>query len=123
MAQNENTRTEERSILKFDPIVLIRDVIKRWRLIVLAMVVAGMCACIYGTAVYKPTYQTNITYVTYTRSGSTTVYSNMSSAMTVASVFEELLNSSLMRGTILRETGLPSFDGQIYASVISVSFL
>ena len=119
MAQNENTRTEERTLLKFDPIVLIRDVIKRWRLIVLVALVVGMGAYIYGTAVFKPTYQTNITYVTYTRSSSTTVYSNMSSAMTVASVFEELLNSSLLHGTIMRESGIESFDGTIKAQVTS----
>ena len=108
MAQNENTRTEGRALLKFDPIVLIRDVIKRWRLIVLVALVAGMGAYIYGTAVFEPTYQTSVTYVTYSSNSSTPVYGNISSANTVASVFEELLNSSLMRNTILRENGLKS---------------
>ena len=119
MTQNENKHTERTAFLEFDPIVLLRDVVKRWSLILLVVVVAGMGAYIYETAFYKPVYKTNMTYVTYSRNSTSSVYSNLSAATSVASVFEELLNSSLLRGTIMQESGIESFDGTIQAQVIS----
>lgn len=118
MAQNENKHTERTAFLEFDPIVLLRDVVKRWSLILLVVVVAGMGAYIYETVFYKPVYKTNMTYVTYSRNSTSSVYNNLSAATSVASVFEELLNSSLLRGTIMQESGIESFDGTLQAQVI-----
>lgn len=116
MTQKEHA--QERGFLKFHPIVLVRDVGKRWALILLVVLMVSMAVYLYSTASYKPTYSTNITYVTYSRTSASTVYSNLSAANTVASVFEELLNSSLLRDTILRESGLSSFDGTVNALVV-----
>ena len=44
MAQNENSNTQDRGLLQFDPIVLVQDIAKRWRLILLAVLLAGMGA-------------------------------------------------------------------------------
>ena len=118
MTQNENKHTERTAFLEFDPIVLLRDVVKRWSLILLVVVVAGMGAYIYETAFYKPVYKTNMTYVTYSKDSFASVYNNLAAATSVASVFEELLNSSLLRGTIMQESGIESFDGTIQAQVI-----
>ena len=118
MEQKETKQAEGWSLLKFDPIVLVRDVAKRWLLILLVVLVAGMGAYIYGTATYEPEYRTTFTYVTYNRNSSSTVYSNLTSANMVAGVFEELLNSSLLRNTIMRHSGIKSFDGKITASVV-----
>ena len=119
MAHNENKHTEKPAFLEFDPIVLLRDVARRWSLILLVVVIAGMGAYIYETAFYKPVYKTNMTYVTYSRSSTSSVYNNLSAATAVASVFEELLNSSLLHKTIMQESGIESFDGTIQAQVIS----
>lgn len=119
MTQKETKHTEQWGLLKFDPIVLVQDVAKRWALILLVVLLVGMGAYIYGTATYKPVYKTNITYVTYNRSGTSSVYNNLSAATTVAGVFEELLNSSLLRKTIMTESGISSFGGTIQAQVIS----
>jgi capsular exopolysaccharide synthesis family protein len=118
MEQKENLQTEEWHLLKFDPIVLVRDVAKHWLLILLVVRMVGMGAYIYGSASYKPEYRTTFTYVTYTRNSATTVYNNLTSANMVAGVFEELLNSSLFRNTVLRESGLSAFQGTVSASVI-----
>lgn len=119
MTQNENKHTDGWALLKFDPIVLVRDVAKRWLLILLVVLIAGMAAYIYETATYAPVYNTSITYVTYSRSSSSTVYSNLSAANSVAAVFEELLNSSLLRKTIMEAGGIASFDGTVNAQVIT----
>lgn len=115
---NEKEQTREQGLLKFDPIVLVRDVMKRWALILLVVIAFSIAAYLYSTATYSPSYKTSITYVTYSRGSATTVYSNLSAANAVASVFEELLNSSLLHNTILKESGLSDFGGTINARVI-----
>ena len=116
MTQKENTG--EQRFLNFDPIVLVRDLLKRWTLILMAVLVVGMGAYTYATVTYRPEYRTSITYVTYSRNSATTVYGNLNAATEVAAVFEELLNSSMLRKTILQKSGLSSFDGRITATVI-----
>ena len=104
--------------LPFDPIVLVQDVLKRWLLILLAAVAVGVGSYILANERYEPVYQASATLVVTSRGSGTTVYSNLTSTSNVASIFTELLNSSLMRKTILQAVGTDSFDGTITASVI-----
>ena len=108
----------EASLLTFDPIVLIQDVAKRWLAVVLAALVLGVGAYIKTDLSYTPVYQTTTTFVVTNRGSSSTVYSNLSSTTSLASVFTELLNSSILRKAILEEMGAQSFDGTISASVV-----
>lgn len=117
--ENKNEQnTAGSGILAFDPIVLVRDVAKRWLLIILAALIVGMGAYVFKDLTYKPQYQSRITYVTYSRNSASTVYTNLSSANSVASVFSELLNSSILRKTIQQESGIDYFSGTINAAVI-----
>lgn len=118
MTQKETKNTQDKWGIKFSPIILVRDVAKRWLVIVLAALIVGMAAYIYEDASYRPVYKTSITYVTHSRNSGAAVYGNLSSATTVASVFEELLNSSLLHNTIRQESGISSFGGTIQAQVI-----
>ena len=110
---------EEGGFLPFDPIVLVQDVMKRWLLIVLAALVVGIGSYIMTDMQYRPVYQTNATFVVTTRGSSASVYSNLTSTTSLVSVFEELLNSSLLRKTILTEIGQSSFNGTITASAVA----
>ena len=104
--------------LSFDPIVLLRDVAKRWILIVLAVLVVGVGTYIRADISYSPIYRTTTTFVVTTRNNSSNVYSNLTSTTSLASVFTDLLNSSLLRKAILEEIGASSFDGSINAAVV-----
>lgn len=108
----------EGGLMPFDPIVLIQDVVKRWLIIVAAALVVGVGSYILTDLSYTPSYKTTTTFVVTARGSSTTVYSNLSSTSNVASVFTELLNSSILRKTIVQEMGVPSFNGTIETSVI-----
>lgn len=108
----------EVSFMPYSPLVLVRDVAKRWLLILLAALSVGVGAYIWAEQTYTPVYQTTTTYVVTTHSSVTTVYSNLSSASSLATVFSDLLNSSVMRKTILEQLGTQSFDGTIQADVI-----
>ena len=105
--------------MPFDPIVIIRDVLKHWLVIVLVALMVGVGVYIYTDASYEPVYRTNTVFVVTTRGSSTTVYNNLSSTSNLASLFTELLNSSLMRKTIAEEMGVSSFNGTISTSVIT----
>lgn len=108
----------EGGLLPFDPIVLLQDVLKRWLVIVAAALMVGVGSYILTDLSYSPSYKTTTTFVVTTRGSSTTVYSNLSSTSNVAAVFTELLNSSILRKTIVQEMGVPSFNGTIETAVI-----
>ena len=118
MTEKETKQTEGGKLLPFDPLVVVFDVAKNWMLIVCVALIVGMAAYVFGQASYKPVYQTSITYVTYSRTSANTVYSNITAANIVASVFGDLLNGSLLHDTITQQSGLPPFEGTIYAGVI-----
>lgn len=116
--KNTNERTSSEGILSFDPIVLLPDVAKRWLLILLVAVMAGVSTYIFYDATYAPVYKTTTTFVVTTQDSSSTIYSNLSSATSLATVFSDLLNSSILRKTILQHTDLAGFSGSIQASAI-----
>lgn len=108
----------EAGLLPFDPIVLIQDVAKHWLVVVLAALVLGVGAYIKTDLEYTPEYQTTTTFVVTNRGSSSSVYNNLSSTSSLASVFTELLNSSILRKAILEDLGIQSFDGTINASAV-----
>ena len=118
MEHNNETKTGHGGFLSFDPTVLLRDVLRRWLLILLVAVVAGTGAYILTDRSYSPVYRTSLTFVVTDRSSSANVYTNLTTTNSLATVFSELLNSSLLRKSILAETGETSFDGSIEATVI-----
>ncbi len=104
--------------LSFDPIVLLQDVGKRWLVILLVALVAGVGSYIHTDSSYVPSYRTNTIFVVTSRGSSTTVYSNLTSTSNLASLFTELLNSSIMRKTVMEEMGVSELDARISTSVI-----
>lgn len=113
----ENSAAET-GFLPFDPIVLVQDVCKRWLFVVFAAVLIGVGTYIVSDLTYKPVYQTNTTFVVSTRGSSGSVYSNLTSTTSLATVFTDLLNSSILRKTVLQELGMDSFNGTITTGVI-----
>lgn len=117
----ENTNDmyrEESGFLLFDPIVVVWDVLKQWLTILVIALTVGVGAFILTDMNYVPQYQTKVTFVVTARGSSSSVYNNLTSTSTLASVFSELINSSVMRKNILTEMGRTSFDGTISASAV-----
>ena len=98
-------------------LTIINDVVKRWYLIVVAALMAGMLAFMLVDFSYKPMYKTTATFVVSSGSATSTTYTNISSANNAATVFTEVLNSSILRKKVLEEMGISHFDGNISASV------
>lgn len=118
MENNHEQHTAQPRLLSFDPIVVVQDVARRCLLILLAALMVGCGTFIYTDLTYQPVYKTTTTFVVTSRGSSSTVYSNLSSTTTLAAVFSELLNSSLLRKAIAAELDSGSFDGTITANAI-----
>ena len=118
MPDNRESQAEQLQLPSFEPITILRDVLRRWYLIVAAAILAGMAAYVVSGVRYKPVYQTNTTFVVSARGSSTTVYQNLTAATNLASVFSEVLNSSLLRSAVLDELGMSGFDGTISAAAV-----
>ena len=118
MDKTNELHTTGAGLLPFDPIVLVRDVLKRWLIIVLAALMVGVGTYIVKDSSYVPVYKTNTVFVVTTRGSSTTVYNNLTSTSNVASLFTELMNSSIMRKTVMEHMGVSSLDATISASVV-----
>ena len=74
---------------------ILRNIVKRWWMILLAAVTAASGAYILAAEFYRPTYSATATYVVSTRRNSTTVYSNLNAASELAAVFTDILNSNV----------------------------
>ena len=118
MENTNNFHMDNASFLHFDPIILVRNVAKQWLLILLVSLVVGVTSYIIKDSQYVPVYQTKTTFVVTNRSSSSTVYSHLSSTSSLAEVFTELLNSSILRKNIVQEMGIASFNGTIETAVI-----
>lgn len=114
----ENNNEFQTGFLNYDPIILVRDVCKRWLHIIVIAVLVGVAAYILTDLTYEPVYTTNATMVVTTRGSANTVYSNLSSTSTLAKVYTELLNSSVFRKTVMEAGNIKSFSGTISASQI-----
>ena len=118
MQENKENQAEQVELISFHPSVILRDVLKRWYLIVVAALLAGIIAYTASDLLYVPAYSTTTTFVVSVQGSSTTVYQNLSATSNLATVFSEVLNSSLLRSAILEELGMTSFDGTISASAV-----
>ena len=107
-----------KSLLPFDPVVLILEACRKWVLILVVALIVGMGAYVYTDSGYVPWYTSTCTLVLTTRDSATSVYDNLNSTSTLAGVFSEVLNSSVMRNKILEELQMDSFDGSIYTVAI-----
>ena len=72
MEKKKEFQTEERGLLLFDPIVILRDILKRWLVIVMITVLVGLGTYTAVNLSYRPSYRTNTTLVVTTRGSSST---------------------------------------------------
>lgn len=99
-------------------ISVLQDVLRRWLLVVIVVIAVVLGAYVGQDLIYVPQYSTTTTFVATASGTSATTYQNLSATTTLASVFTEVLNSSLLRQEVIRQEGLTGFDGTITAAAI-----
>ena len=80
-------QTEHGGLLSFDLITVVRDVLRRWYLILAAALLAGMLSYVAADVSYTPNYTTRTTYVVSMNNSAATVYQNLSATTNLATVF------------------------------------
>ena len=118
MRKTREKNISQPKVLAFDPIILVKALLSRWAIVLLISVAVGVLAYVAADIRYEPVYKTRTTFVVTTKGSSATVYSNLSSTNNLATVFTELLNSSMLKKTVVQEMGKDSFDAEIETTVI-----
>lgn len=118
MEKERQVPMKDQSLMPFALRVLIVDAARKWMLILVVAVIFGMGAYIYADTGYVPSYRTSATLVLTTRDSASSIRTNLDAAADLAGVFTEILNSSVMRNTILKELDMTAFSGTILASAI-----
>jgi capsular exopolysaccharide synthesis family protein len=104
--------------LLFDPIVTVRDVLRKWFLVVVLTAFFSVAAFIAADLFYTPQYESSATLVATTYTSYTSVYDNIDSASSLAAVFSEILNSSVMKKNVMEQLNLTEFPGTISAACV-----
>ena len=110
-----NTGAEQLSLGRI--ISALQDVLRSWRLVIAAVLIAAMLTFVVTDMTYRPQYQATTTFVVTVDKAAGTSINSLNAANTTATLFTEVLNSSLLRQIVLEEAGLPSFNGSINATV------
>lgn len=108
---------EEFSGMKMHPLLILRELIRKLWVVVLAAIIVGCWAYMLSSYTYTPMYQTSTTFVVSERDGSSLVYSNLSAAQSMATSFSQILNSDVMKKQVSEEIG-GSINGTIEAEVV-----
>lgn len=117
MSETNNEQLE--GILSLGLILSVaQDVIKRLHLIIVAALIAAMGAYVVTDYMYTPQFRCTTTFVVTAGGASTSTFSNLNAAENTATVFTEILNSSLLKQKVIEQMGVTSFDGSVNASTI-----
>ena len=100
------------------PVLLIREIFKKLWAVVMVAIIAASLTYVGASLLYTPQYQTKTTFVVSVRDGSSTVYSNLNAARSMANAFSEVLNSDVLKKRIAAELGQESVGGSISAAVV-----
>lgn len=114
----EKNRSEE-SVMELDIelFTLVQDIAKNIVYIILGGLAVAMLSYVLVSARYVPQYTTSTTFVVGSK-GSNNSYSNLSSAYTMATTFQKLLESTVMKEIICDEMKVEEIDATITAEVL-----
>ncbi len=118
MEENRILENEQSSTPKVHIMLLLRELLTKLWVVIMVAIIVGSCAFVGASVMYEPQYQTKTTFVVYEKSGSGSVYSNLSAAKNMTSAFSQLLGSEVMKTRIAEEMGEIPTKGSIKAEVI-----
>lgn len=97
---------------------LVRGILKRIWMVLLAVVIAVGGMNLLLKAVWKPEYSSSATYAVMSKSGLSTTMGNMSAANEAATMMTEILRSEVMENRIREKLGTAEAGGTLTASVV-----
>lgn len=103
--------------IEIEPFTLVRDIVSNIVFILLGALAAAMISYLVVSVKYVPQYTTSTTFVVGSKESNNT-YSNLSSAHTMATTFQKILESTVMKKTICDEMKVEEIDAEITAEVL-----
>lgn len=114
----EKNRNEEPVMgTQIELFTLMHDILKNIVFIILGGLAAAMFAYVFVNISYVPQYTTSTTFVVGSQ-GSNNTYANLNAANTMATTFQKVLESKVMRETIREEMGVDAITATIKAEVL-----
>lgn len=101
--------------------IILIDLAKNSWLIILAVLTVYVGSFVYKGMIYSPEYTTTATFVVSAKNSGYTmnIYSSLSTASDMASVFREVFCSNVLKRIVLEQLGDPNIDFLISADVIA----
>ncbi len=103
--------------ITIEPFTLLRDILSNAVFILLGALAAAMISYLVVSVRYEPQYTASTTFVVGSK-GSNNTYANLSSANTMATSFQKILESTVMRKTICDEMKVEEIDADITTQVL-----
>lgn len=114
----ERNRNEEPVMeMQIDLFTLIYDIFKNIIFVILGGLAAAMLTYVIVNIRYVPQYTTSTTFVVGSKESNNT-YVNLDSAYSMATTFQKVLESNMMKETICKEMGIEEIDASIKAEVM-----
>lgn len=102
---------------KIEPYILIHDILVNWWVLLLGALAAAMISYIVVSVRYVPSYTTSATFAVSSRSSSSS-YASLSSANSMATILQKIIESSAMQGILCEKMGVEEIQADIDTSVI-----
>ena len=98
---------------------ILRDILHSWWMVVIAALTTGLIVGGILELRYKPLYRSSATFL-IGRSGFShqEIYDNLTQAETTTKQYAQVVSSSILRGRVCEDLGLPSFDASVNVSVV-----
>ena len=119
------TTTEESNVLKdaginysFDLRSILKDILRRWNIIVIVGVVCAVVGFVYGTETYEPMYTASTTFLVKNSNDTVDVYNNLSESIRLANSLGVVFGTSQLQDRVAEELGYKSFPGVLHYSII-----
>lgn len=112
------TQYKEDKNITFDINSILKDITRRWLLILLCACVFSMGFYIYAQETYSPSYTSKITFIINDKNENRNTYTNLTTTTTLADVFKRLINSEQLKSKTAENLGYSSFPGNVTATQV-----
>ncbi|MGN1266910.1 MAG: polysaccharide biosynthesis tyrosine autokinase [Dorea sp.] len=103
--------------MEIEPFTLLRDIVSNAVFILLGALAAAMLSYVLVSVRYVPQYTTSATFVVGSKESNNS-YANLSSANTMATTLQKVLESAVMKKTICEEMKVDEIDADITTEVL-----
>ncbi len=100
-------------VQKIDGRIVLRDILRRWLMILLLSLSAAMIADVAANELYEPRYTASTTLYVTSKGVNNTVYTDISATSTLAEELSYILSTNVMERKVAKELGMDELDAEV----------